>query len=121
MGRWKAEGDLRDCHLHVHALARGFEPRRGHALSGGERARTQAVRRRPKRLRSAGVLLTLLAASAAVQAQTPPRVRILNPEHDAVVTSPNVTVVLSSQGVLILPALDSIPGSAHYHLLLDVD
>ena len=72
-------------------------------------------------------LFALAAAAPAARPQdradslAAPRVRIINPDHDAVVTGRNVAVVLEAHGVLIAPALEHRPGTAHVDLFLDRD
>jgi hypothetical protein len=69
-------------------------------------------------------LIALLIAVAVAgpdrgAGQAQPRVIILNPEQGAVVTTSSVAVVLKAEGVVIAPASEHRPGTAHYHLFLD--
>lgn len=62
------------------------------------------------------------AASAAPQSMASgPSVTILQPEDGADVAGPSVTVRLAAQGVRIVPAGDTTPGTGHHHLYLDAD
>lgn len=55
------------------------------------------------------------------QAPAGARVRIVQPEEGAVVEGPRVTVVLEAEGVPIVPAADTTPGTGHHHLFLNDD
>jgi hypothetical protein len=59
------------------------------------------------------------AASDAVAAA--PSVTILEPQDGAEVQGPAVHVRLTAQGVRIVPAGDTTPGTGHHHLYLDAD
>jgi hypothetical protein len=48
-------------------------------------------------------------------------VTILEPQDGAEVTGPSVAVRLTAQGVRIVPAGDTTPGTGHHHLYLDSD
>jgi hypothetical protein len=48
-------------------------------------------------------------------------VTIVAPANGATVSGPNVTVLLSTSGVQIVPAGDLTPGTGHHHLYLDAD
>jgi hypothetical protein len=50
-----------------------------------------------------------------------PSVTILQPQDGADVAGPSVTVRLAAQGVRIVPAGDTTPGTGHHHLYLDAD
>lgn len=47
-------------------------------------------------------------------------VRIVEPQEGATV-GPNVTVVLETEGIEILPISPPVPGTGHHHLYVDVD
>lgn len=66
----------------------------------------------------AGVLVIVLASCAK---QPPAQVRITQPRDGDTVRAAAVPVVLEAQGVKIVPATDSSPGTAHHHLFLDTD
>jgi len=74
----------------------------------------------------AALLAVATAARAAQPQEAPPagaapRVRIVNPERDAVLAGRKVVVVLDARGVEIAPAVEHRPGTAHYDLFLDRD
>jgi hypothetical protein len=48
-------------------------------------------------------------------------VTITSPADGASVTGPSVTVALSINGMNIVPAADTTPGTGHHHLFLDDD
>lgn len=48
-------------------------------------------------------------------------VRIASPADGAEVQGPQVTVVLETQNLPIVPAADTTPGTGHHHLFLDDD
>ena|SRR2546426_537744 len=86
--------------------------------------------RTTQRLVAAAVGLAALVALGAervhAQAQpaaatAAPKVRIMSPQQNAVVTGPSVHVVLQAQGIEIAPAAEHKPGTAHHHLFLDTD
>lgn len=55
--------------------------------------------------------------------QAPPgaAVQIVSPAEGAVVEGSRVTVVLAAEGVPIVPAADTTPGTGHHHLFLNDD
>lgn len=63
-------------------------------------------------------LLGLLAACGEAE---PIRVEIVGPADGAVLTDPNVRIVLRATGVEIAPASEERPGTAHHHLFVDRD
>jgi hypothetical protein len=60
-----------------------------------------------------------LAALACARAERPARVEIVEPVDGAVVTGPDVRVVLAAAGVEIAPASEERSGTAHHHLFID--
>lgn len=48
-------------------------------------------------------------------------VRIVSPSDGEVIQGSEVVVTLEAEGVIILPAGDTTPGSGHHHLYLDED
>ena len=72
-------------------------------------------------------LVAVAAAAPAARPQQPPdsaaapRVRIINPEQDAVINGRNVVVVLEAKGIEIAPAREHRQGTAHFDLFLDRD
>jgi len=75
------------------------------------------------------VLLGLVAGARRATAQqpletpppSPPRIRFINPEPDALLAGTSVPVVLEIQGVEIAPVIERRPGTAHVVLFLDRD
>jgi hypothetical protein len=69
-----------------------------------------------------GPLLALAVAAAGARAvQGPPRVKIINPEPGAVVTTGSVPVVLKAEGIVIAPSSQRLPGTAYFYLFVDQD
>lgn len=79
------------------------------AACGGEASREQAQ-----------ALQAVSAASPAPEGVAP-AVRIAEPEDGAVVPGPDVHVVLSAEGIEIVPATERRPGTGHHHLFIDTD
>jgi len=65
-----------------------------------------------------GSLLSALACGGAGQTRS---VEIVEPADAALVTGPEVRIVLAARGVEIAPASDEREGTAHHHLFVDRD
>ena len=76
------------------------------------------MRTRSTRHPAVGVIAV---AALAACAPPPPTVRISEPADGATVSGPAVHVVLNVSGVELAPVADQRPGTAHHHLLFDVD
>ena len=63
-------------------------------------------------------LLSALACGGAGQTRS---VEIVEPADAALVTGPEVRIVLAARGVEIAPASDEREGTAHHHLFVDRD
>jgi len=66
-------------------------------------------------------LRVFAVAALAACARPQPTVRISEPADGATVSGPAVHVVLEVSGVELAPVAEQRPGTAHHHLLLDVD
>ncbi len=79
------------------------------------------VRRRsvPSVLRRVLFTGVALAALACTRAERPARVDIVEPVDGAVVSGPDVRIVLAAAGVEIAPASEERSGAAHHHLFID--
>jgi hypothetical protein len=79
------------------------------------------VRRRsvPSALRRVLFAGTALAALACTRAERPARVDIVEPVDGAVVSGPEVRVLLAAAGVEIAAASEERSGTAHHHLFID--
>lgn len=67
-------------------------------------------------------LAGVLVLAVAVCARHPSaRVRIVQPHQGDTLTTSDVRVVLETQGVEIIPAVEKRPGTGHHHLFLDTD
>lgn len=68
------------------------------------------------------VLVGAVGILLACTRQAPaPGVEIVEPKDGAVVTGPNVNVVLKATGIEIVAASEQKAGTAHHHLFLDMD
>jgi hypothetical protein len=65
-----------------------------------------------------GLLLSALACGGVGQTRS---VEIVEPADAALVTGPEVRVLLAARGVEIAPASDEREGTAHHHLFVDRD
>ncbi len=81
-----------------------------------ERVRGRSVPSVLRRVFFTGAALTALACA---QAEGPARVDIVEPVDGAVVSGPDVRVVLTAAGVEIAPASEERSGTAHHHLFID--